>query len=129
MHDTPPATQDTRRGHRYSGGPSAAREGNPYRADTVDAALDAAARRYLGSAEGLRVDGNTLLVSSIFKWYGDDFIRDYAATVPASGPPHDRAILGAIVRFAPAAVAELARTGRPRLRYLDYDWSLNDVAR
>ena len=32
----------------------------PYRADTLDAALDAAARRFLASAEGVVVDGGTM---------------------------------------------------------------------
>lgn len=102
---------------------------DPYRADTLDASLDAAARRYLGSTEGLRVDGGTLLVSSIFKWYGDDFIPQYAAIAAEGGTPRDRAILGAIVRFGPGDAVRRARTGRPRIGYLDYDWSLNDVAR
>ena len=41
----------------------------PYRAETLDAQLDEAARRYLASPEGLRVDGDTLRVSSILDWY------------------------------------------------------------
>src|SRR4029077_12604088 len=43
---------------------------DPYRAGTLDAQLDAAARRYLASAQGLRVQGDTLLVSKILEWYG-----------------------------------------------------------
>ncbi len=101
----------------------------PYRADTLDATLDAAARRYLGSAEGVRVDGRVLRVSSIFKWYGEDFIAQYAPAVPGTRAKGERAILGAIVRFGPTEAARAARTGEPGIAFLDYDWSLNDVSR
>ncbi len=32
-----------------------------------------------------------------------------------------------IERFGPPAAAELARKPTTRVRFLDYDWSLNDV--
>lgn len=99
----------------------------PYRAETLDAQLDSAARAYLASAEGLRVDGTTLRVSSIFKWYGDDFIAQYASLVPGTRDETERAILGAIVKHGPTAAATLARRGTARIAYLDYNWSLNDV--
>lgn len=101
----------------------------PYRSDTLDTALDAAAVRYLGSTEGLRVAGNTFSVSSIFKWYGDDFIAQYASSGPDGADPRERAVLGAIVRFGPADTAARVRAGRPSLVYLDYNWALNDIAR
>ncbi|MBA3884156.1 MAG: DUF547 domain-containing protein [Acidobacteria bacterium] len=99
----------------------------PYRASTLDAQLDEAGRRFLASPVGLRVDGETLRVSSIFKWYGEDFLDDYAPLVPGSGDRQERAILGAIVKHGPAEAATLARTGRPAIRFLSYDWSLNDI--
>ena len=101
----------------------------PYRAETLDASLDTAARRYLGSAEGLRVEGRALRVSSIFKWYGDDFIAQYTSIVAGTDAPGQRAIRGAIVRFGPGGAAAAARGGDVRIGYLDYDWSLNDVVR
>ena len=107
--------------------PSLAAE--PYRAATLDAQLDAAARAYLSSGEGLQVDGDTLRVSSIFDWYGDDFIAQYAPLVPGSRPAKERAILGAIVRHGPPAAAAKARGGLARVRFLAYDWSLNDTGR
>jgi len=67
-------------------------------------------------------------MSSIFKWYGDDFIAQYSPLVPGGRDPKERAILGTIVRHGPAA-AERARTGKPVVEYLDYDWSLNDTSR
>lgn len=99
----------------------------PYRAKTLDVQLDAAARTYLGSPEGLRVDGDTVRVSSIFKWYGGDFVAQYAALVPGTRDATERAMLGAIVKHAPAAASAAVRSGAARLRYLDYNWSLNDT--
>jgi hypothetical protein len=99
----------------------------PYAAARLDAQLDEAARRYLASPHGLQISGDRLRVSSIFKWYGDDFVERYAAAGPPSGTPRDRAILGVVGRFGPQAAAERAMTGRARLQFLDYDWTLNDT--
>jgi hypothetical protein len=100
----------------------------PYRASTLDAQLDVAAAAYLASAEGARLEGGTLRVSSIFKWYGDDFIARYAPAVPGDRPARERAILGVIVRHGPPPAAAAARTGKPSISYIDYNWSLNDAA-
>ena len=87
----------------------------PYVAARLDAQLDEAARRYLASPLGLQVRGHTLHVSSIFKWYGDDF-------APAGIP-------GTIATYGPPAAQQIARSPDVRLRFLRYDWSLNDTAR
>ena len=96
----------------------------PYRAGTLEAQLDAAARRYLASPEGLRLDSNRLRVSSIFKWYGEDFVAEYSPIV-LTRPSVERAILGAIVRYGPPDAAVRVRNGGPEIAFLDYDWSLN----
>lgn len=101
----------------------------PYRPGTLDAQLDAAARVFLASPEGVRVDGDTLRVSSIFKWYGDDFTDQYAPVVPGNRDARERGILGVIARYGPPDAAELARSGGPALGYLSYDWTLNDIKR
>ena len=101
----------------------------PYVAGTLGADLDQAAGRYLASAEGARLDGAVVRVSSIFDWYGDDFIPEYASIVSGQRAAKARAILGALARFAPAPVAAVAKAGTARVRFLPYDWSLNDIAR
>jgi len=102
---------------------------SPYRADGLERQLEAAARRYLSSAQGLVVSGTTVSVSSIFKWYGDDFVERFEAAAPAQGSPKDRAVLGVIATYGPDSARAAARGDRVRLRFLDYDWSLNDVIR
>ena len=101
----------------------------PYQVDTLDAQLDDAARRFLASAEGVRVTGDTLHVSSLFKWYGDDFVADYAPLVPGLRDSTERAILGTIARYGPPETQARARDGRVRIAFLRYNWSLNDVRR
>lgn len=101
----------------------------PYVAARLDAQLDEAGRRYLGSPYGLQVSGDDLKVTSILKWYGNDFIERFASLVSSDQSGAIRAVLGAVVRFGPPAAAALARTGRARVIFLPYDWSLNDLER
>jgi hypothetical protein len=54
-------------------------------------------------------------VSSIFKWYGDDFR-------PAG-------VAGRIAAYGPPAAQQIARSAGARVRFLRYDWSLNDASR
>jgi hypothetical protein len=100
--------------------------GEPYAGADLDRQLDDAARRYLASPAGASVAGNQLLVSMIFEWYGDDFVKHYAEAHAGTGPAKDRAIRGFVERYGPPAAAAAAQRGAP-IRFLDYDWSLNDV--
>jgi len=101
----------------------------PYRAGQLEAQLDKAAVRYLSGPTGLVVDGTTLRLSSIFKWYGDDFVERYGNVVAGAGAPVDRAVLGVVATFGPADARAVAETGRARIGFLSYDWSLNDLPR
>lgn len=99
----------------------------PYRAETLDTQLDDAARRYLASPEGLRVDGDTLRVSSILNWYGEDFVERFASIAPEGRDQKERAVRGVVIRFGSPEAAALARKASARIRFLSYNWSLNDV--
>jgi hypothetical protein len=100
--------------------------GEPYRPRTLNDQLDAAARRYLARPQGLAIRGDTLLVSRILEWYGDDFVAAFAPDAAAVNRL-ERVARALVIRFGPAAAADLARKPSTRIRYLDYDWSLNDV--
>jgi hypothetical protein len=101
----------------------------PYRPQTLDSQLNEAARACLASPEGLRLDGDTLRVSSIFKWYGEDFIAEYSPLAPGTRDAKERAILGTVIKYGPPAAVELARRSQTRIAFLDYNWALNDVSR
>ena len=101
----------------------------PYRAGTLSAQLDANARSYFASPQGVRIDGTTLVVTSILKWYGDDFVERFGSTTRAGRTPPEAAILGVVEAFGPPQAAALARNPAVQIRFLDYDWTLNDVVR
>jgi hypothetical protein len=97
--------------------PSLARA--PYRADRLDAQLDASLARWLGDPrKGSRLDpaSGVLRVSRIFKWFAEDF--DGAGGVLAYLTPH-----------LPEATRRwlAANRGEAELAYFDYDWSLNSL--
>jgi len=100
---------------------------DPYRPATLNEQLDAAARRYLAREQGLRVHGDTLQVSRILEWYGDDFIASFAPGAAGTPDRLERVARAVVVRFGPPAAADLARKASTRIKYLDYDWALNDV--
>jgi len=92
----------------------------PFAADTLDAHLDHAARATLAHDRWLRADGDTLHVTKLLDWYGDDFTRaGWSPTAPT------RAAWLAI--YGPPAVKTVvdAADGEPDLRFLDYGWELN----
>ncbi len=69
--------------------------------------------RKLGhDAERNRLEGKRLYVSKIFKWFAEDFNDD---------------VVGFFLRFADAEIKEklTADKDKIKVKYLDYDWSLN----
>jgi hypothetical protein len=91
-----------------------------YTAERWDVQLDDQTRRFLRDRTRNRVlqrDPLRLGISSIFNWYGDDF--------DSAGGVH-----GFLARYPDElglTLAETAtlRSGRARIEFLDYDWSLN----
>jgi hypothetical protein len=79
-----------------------------YNADKLDAQLDDQSRIYLASPAGLAIDRKKgeARISAIFKWYGADF-----PSVPKFVGQHSGQSLDGL-----------------KIRYLDYDWSLNGKA-
>ena len=88
-----------------------------WRAATLEAELDAAARDFVNHPRGawLRTDGG-LRVSSIYRWFHEDFGNSDAGVIA-----HLRR------HAAPELAARLA--GVTRIAEDAYDWSLNDAAK
>lgn len=93
----------------------------PYLATRLDAQLDDQQRRFLGDRSRNRFDGagKTLKVSSIFKWYGEDF------STQGGGLKQWLAAQASLLTDDPQARAAVA-AGTFELEFLSYDWSLND---
>lgn len=95
----------------------------PYRAADLEAQLDDQTRRFIAdSRKGVRFDvsGTEVHLSRIFKWFAEDFAM-LGVGEPAAG------VLEFVARYSvePARAAAL-RSGKLHLRYLDYDWTLNE---
>ena len=87
----------------------------PYTGDKLAAQLDDQARVFLAQPAKNRVDAaaGTLWLSPIFKWFGEDFTAS-GKTVPEFVAP-----------FLPEAEAKRVRAGGLKVKFTDYDWSLN----
>jgi hypothetical protein len=84
----------------------------PYRGDMLDAQLTRVTSDFLNGPANSRLDGDTLWVSSIFKWFAEDFNND---------------AIGFYRKYAQGELKQKLEAGRGRIevKYLDYDWSLN----
>jgi hypothetical protein len=96
----------------------------PYRGQEIGEQLDRQTGRFLADpSKGMRFDraSGTLWLSSIFKWYAGDFTGGSTVVAYFSRG----GVAGWVRRQLPKELA--AEIGdSPKVRYLDYDWSLND---
>ncbi len=84
----------------------------PWRAASLDADLDAAARVYINSPRGAAFENGKLRLSSIYKWFGKDF-----------GGTDASKIAHLMLYAEPALKAKLAAA--KKIDGYGYDWSLN----
>jgi hypothetical protein len=86
----------------------------PYRGAVLDDQLNRSTRDFLNTPANYRLDRSTFWVSSIFKWFAEDFNKD---------------VVGFYLKFAQGGLKQELQAERDRIdvNYLDYDWSLNGV--
>jgi peroxiredoxin len=100
-----------------------------YVGEKLDAQLDEDSKKFLNSKKGLQIDRQkkTVSLTSIFKWFGEDFINKYA---PKSGfegfNKTEQAVLNFSSRYLSEEDQAYLRAGNYSIKYLDYDWSLNE---
>ena len=99
----------------------------PFTGDRLDQQLNDQAQRWLDSPQGLSLDRdqNRVAISSIFKWFGEDWQTQYAAPDQFTGSPKERAVLNFIGNYVSSSDRAYLAEGNYKLDYLDYDWSLN----
>jgi hypothetical protein len=86
-------------------------------------------RRYLVSPSGLSIDRgkNAVYFSSIFKWYGEDFIARYSPDAGFTGlGKTERAVAKFCSAYMTSTDSDFLSAGGYAFKYLDYDWSLNE---
>lgn len=99
-------------------------------ADRVDEQLDDQSRRFLNHPDRFRIDSETGTVhlSSIFDWFGKDFIPVY---LPKDGAFADRdeklaAVLNFVSGYVSESDAQYLKQSDYKVSYTKYDWSLNE---
>ena len=104
----------------------------PFVAERLDEQLDDQGRRFAASTKGLRIDRSAkrVYLSAIFKWFGDDFIAVYGAEDKFTGKTAaQRAVLNYISAYVGDDDRTYLETGHYTVKYLDYDWTLNEQKR
>jgi len=101
----------------------------PYRGDRLDSQLEDQVTKFVRSPSQFRVDREKKIIdlSKILDWYGRDFEPKYAD--PARFPGRSRtesAVLNFLSRYVEGGIRNLLQDETCRIRYLDYDWSLNE---
>lgn len=91
----------------------------------LDRQLEEVTTLFLADRSRNRLGGARLEVSSIFKWYREDFEGGWRG---ASTLGHFLALYAGSLGLGEKDVAAL-RSGAMKIDYLDYDWRLNDIAR
>lgn len=94
-----------------------------YSGDRLDMQLDSSARQFLADSDRNYLRGNSVYVSRIFDWYEEDFDRGWNGI---------DSVQEFLLRYADAldptqSQIEALREASMRIRYLEYDWRLNDV--
>jgi hypothetical protein len=84
----------------------------PFQGNRLDRQLDEMTAAFIHDSTRNRLQGSTLYVSRIFKWYSEDFNGD---------------IVGFFLKYAKGDLKKAleANTENIEVDYLDYDWSLN----
>lgn len=100
----------------------------PYTGDRLDAQLDDQARRFLKDFRKFRIDRHQgrVHLSSIFKWFGGDFLKTYGTDEKFAGSGRtERAVLHFVSRYLDEPDRQYLVKEKYSIAYLDYDWSLN----
>lgn len=88
-----------------------------WRPDTLEQDLDRAARDFINHPRGVsRATDGELSVSSIFRWFAEDFGGSDAATITH------------LIKYAEPALAEVLKS-KNRIGADRYDWALNDAVK
>ncbi len=101
----------------------------PYMAEMLNDQLDDQTRRFLSEPNNFMIDKEKRLVylSAIFKWYGKDFIGSY---VPETGfkkrNRKEKAVLYFISLYLQEKDRKYLEKRSYRIKYINYDWTLNE---
>jgi hypothetical protein len=93
----------------------------PYEGGRLHSQLDDQTRSFLAAGGAIR-DGDELWLSRVFLWYGGDFVRP--RRMPTFLPATGRQIAAAVGPWLGDDQQHWLGSGRRRVRFQTYDWSL-----
>ncbi|MEM7757415.1 MAG: DUF547 domain-containing protein [Cyanobacteria bacterium P01_A01_bin.40] len=99
----------------------------PYFPETLDAQLNDQTIKFAASPHGFSLDtqDKRVYISSIFKWYGQDFEPSYGTKTKFNGNDKQRAVLNYLSPVLKSETQTFLNQEDYKVKYLDYDWSLN----
>lgn len=100
-----------------------------YRGDRLAEQLDDQARRFLNDPRLNRfeIERRQVYLSKIFDWHGEDFLQ-FARESGYRGDERMNGVLTFVSRYLLDRVGEFLESGEYQIRFLSYDWTLNDQA-
>ncbi len=101
----------------------------PYTGDELDSQLEDQSKRFLSNPKKFKIDRqqNKVFLSSIFKWFGKDFVPKYGTNEKFTGHSKvERAVLNFISQYLSSEKSEYIEEADFSIEYLSYDWSLNE---
>lgn len=81
---------------------------------SLDDKLEKATREYINNPDHVSIDSDKrkVVLNKIFDWYSEDFDD----------------VLAFVARYRPEADRKLLESGKWKIEYVDYDWSLNQAS-
>jgi len=101
----------------------------PYSGEKLEEQLADQSRRFLADPGNFRIDAGqgVLYLSSIFKWFGDDFARVYGQNGRFKEyGSKDRALMDFISANVVEDVRSALVSGKWKIKFMDYNWALNE---
>jgi len=91
--------------------------------------LDDQSKVFLSLSSNLRMDDekHQVYLSAIFNWFGKDFLPGDGPKEPAFLNQKERAVINFVIEYAPDEIRQFLIENQYQIKYLDYDWTLNDV--
>ncbi len=96
-----------------------------FTAERLDEELDHETRKFLAEERNLKIDHSekTVFLSSIFDWYEKDYLQWYRRQFPDQKATLFRYVA---LYVSPERAEELGRAASYEVRFVPYDWRLND---
>jgi len=100
----------------------------PYTGERLDSQFDNQTARFLKDPDKFRIDrtGGYVYLSSIFKWFGEDFIKTYRTDKFADRGATEKSVLNFVTGYLKGRDKDFLESGNYQIVYLAYDWTLND---